>query len=64
MEESRIERFLDIGARNKGSLPMPLKYYGAHTGRWSGLDKVNMQNLPSRDVKKESIKECNTPTKR
>jgi DNA polymerase len=63
MEESRIERFLDIGARNKGSLPMPLKYYGAHTGRWSGLDKVNMQNLPSRDVKKKALKNAILPPK-
>lgn len=34
IEESRIERFISIGARNKGLLPIPLKYYGAHTGRW------------------------------
>jgi len=56
IEESRIERFLDIGARNKGKLPIPLKYYGAHTGRWAGSDKVNFQNLPSRDVKKKALK--------
>lgn len=56
IEESRIERFLGIGARNKGKLPIPLKYYGAHTGRWAGSDKVNFQNLPSRDVKKKALK--------
>lgn len=56
MEESRIKRFLDIGARNKGLLPVPLKYYGAHTGRWSGQDKINFQNLPSRDPKKRALK--------
>jgi DNA polymerase I-like protein with 3'-5' exonuclease and polymerase domains len=56
IEESRIERFIDIGARNKGKLPIPLKYYGAHTGRWSGSDKVNFQNLPSRDKKKKALK--------
>jgi DNA polymerase I-like protein with 3'-5' exonuclease and polymerase domains len=56
IEESRIERFIGIGARNKGKLPIPLKYYGAHTGRWSGSDKVNFQNLPSRDVKKKALK--------
>lgn len=56
LEESRITRFLDIGARNKGKLPIPLKYYGAHTGRWSGSDKVNFQNLPSRDKKKKTLK--------
>jgi DNA polymerase len=56
IEESRIERFLQIGARNKGRLPIPLKYYGAHTGRWAGSDKVNFQNLPSRDKKKKALK--------
>ena len=56
IEESRIERFISIGARNKGMLPIPLKYYGAHTGRWSGSDKVNFQNLPSRDKKKKALK--------
>ena len=56
MEESRIKRFLDIGYRNKGHLPVPLKYYGAHTGRWAGLDKINLQNLPSRDPKKKALK--------
>jgi len=56
IEESRIERFIGIGARNKGKLSIPLKYYGAHTGRWAGSDKVNFQNLPARDVKKKALK--------
>jgi len=56
IEESRIERFIGVGARNKGCLPIPLKYYGAHTGRWAGSDKVNFQNLPSRDKKKKALK--------
>ena len=56
IEESRIERFIAVGARNKGKLPIPLKYYGAHTGRWAGSDKVNFQNLPSRDKKKKALK--------
>jgi DNA polymerase len=56
IEESRIERFIDIGKRNSGLLPIPLKYYGAHTGRWAGMDKVNFQNLPSRDKKKKALK--------
>jgi DNA polymerase len=58
IEESRIERFIDVGARNKGRLPIPLKYYGAHTGRWAGSDKVNFQNLPSRDKKKKALKQA------
>ena len=56
LEESRIERFIGIGGRNRGRLPIPLKYYGAHTGRWAGMDSVNLQNLPSRDKKKKTLK--------
>jgi len=56
LEESRIERFIRIRGRNRGRLPIPLKYYGAHTGRWAGLDAINLQNLPSRDKKKKALK--------
>jgi DNA polymerase I-like protein with 3'-5' exonuclease and polymerase domains len=56
IEESRIERFIGIGGRNRGRIPIPLKYYGAHTGRWAGTDSVNFQNLPSRDKKKKTLK--------
>jgi DNA polymerase len=34
LEETRTERFIKIAER--GTLPVPLRYYGAHTGRWSG----------------------------
>jgi len=61
LEESRIERFINVGKRNKGYLPIPLKYYGAHTGRWAGSDKVNFQNLPSRDKKKKTLKNAVIP---
>lgn len=61
IEESRIQRFIEIGSRNKGKLPIPLKYYGAHTGRWAGSDKVNFQNLPSRDKKKKALKNAIIP---
>tara|TARA_B100001250_G_C19781730_1_gene782172 strand:- start:501 stop:1994 length:1494 start_codon:yes stop_codon:yes gene_type:complete len=44
IEEKRTQRFLDIADR--GTLPIPLRYYAAHTGRWGGSDKINMQNLP------------------
>jgi len=61
LEEKRIERFMEIGRRNKGMIPVPLKYYGAHTGRWSGQDKINFQNLPSRDAKKKALKKSIVP---
>lgn len=46
LEETRTERFISIAER--GPLPVPIKYYAAHTGRWGGDDKINLQNLPSR----------------
>jgi len=46
LEETRTQRFIDIAKR--GSLPVPIRYYAAHTGRFGGDDKINMQNLPSR----------------
>lgn len=44
LEETRTEAF--IGISERGPLPILLNYYGAHTGRASGGDKVNLQNLP------------------
>jgi DNA polymerase I-like protein with 3'-5' exonuclease and polymerase domains len=44
IEETRTQRFLEIADR--GPIPIMLNYYGAHTGRFSGGDKVNLQNLP------------------
>jgi len=55
MEESRIERFIGIGRRNSGYIPVPLRYYAAHTGRWGGDDKLNLQNLPRKSLLKDSI---------
>ena len=46
LEETRTQRFIDIAKR--GTLPVPVRYYAAHTGRWGGSDKINLQNLPSR----------------
>jgi DNA polymerase len=56
MEEGRIESFVEIAQRNNHKLPIPLNIYGAHTSRWSGKDKINLQNLPSRDPKKKALK--------
>jgi DNA polymerase III epsilon subunit-like protein len=54
IEETRTQRFIGIGKR--GSLPIPLRYYAAHTGRWGGTDKLNLQNLPSRGPNAKQIK--------
>ena len=53
LEETRTERFINIAAR--GTLPVPLRYYAAHTGRWGGDDKVNLQNLPRKSLLKKAI---------
>ena len=61
MEEGRIKRFMATGLRHNGMIPVPLKYYGAHTGRWAGIDSINFQNLPSRDPKKKALKNSIVP---
>lgn len=43
--ETRAGRFLEAG-KNGWALPVLLNFYGAHTGRWSAGNKMNMQNLP------------------
>jgi DNA polymerase len=53
LEETRTVRF--IGIADRGLLPIPLRYYAAHTGRWGGDDKVNLQNLPRNSPLKGSI---------
>lgn len=46
MEQTRTATFLDIAQR--GLMPIPLRYSAAHTGRYGGSDKVNLQNLSKR----------------
>jgi DNA polymerase len=53
IEETRTERFIEIAQR--GLFPIPLRYYAAHTGRWGGDDKVNLQNLPRGSMLKKAI---------
>jgi len=54
LEETRTERFIRIAER--GTLPVPLRYYAAHTGRWGGDDKINLQNIPRKSPLKKAIK--------
>jgi len=55
LERTRAQRFLDISRR--GTLPVPLNYYGAHTGRWSASkgSGINMQNMKRGSFLRKSI---------
>ena len=45
LNETRAQRFLDA-INAEGCIPAPLRYYAAHTGRFGGTEKINLQNLP------------------
>ena len=53
IEETRTENLLEVA--NRGTLPILLNYYGAHTGRFSGGDKLNLQNLPRSGALRKSL---------
>lgn len=44
----RVQRIQGQARAAGGLLPVPLKYHGAHTGRDSGGQKINLQNLGSK----------------
>jgi len=53
LEETRTRSL--IGVAERGPLPILLNYYGAHTGRFSGGDKMNLQNLPRSGALRRSL---------
>lgn len=54
IHETRAERLISIARLTpEHRLQVPIAYSGAHTHRFSGLDKLNLQNLPNRgDLRK------------
>jgi len=45
LHTKRIESMEKQSAANGGILRTPLNYYGGHTGRWSGGEGINLQNM-------------------
>ena len=53
LEETRTEAFLGVASR--GKLPILINYYGGHTGRGSGGDKINPQNMTRGGALRRSV---------
>jgi DNA polymerase len=61
LEEKRAEKLLAISAlpwAQPASMPIPLRYAGAHTHRLSGEWKINMQNLPRATTAGSKLRQC------
>ena len=54
INETRAQRFIDA-AHDDGTISVPLKYYAAHTGRFGGTEKINMQNMPRNSPIREAL---------
>jgi DNA polymerase len=61
-EETRTEKMLALSLKHwpdnlgQGWAPVPLRYFGAHTGRFSGSDGFNWQNFKRGSRIREAIK--------
>lgn len=56
INETRLRRFQGVAASTKDRwLAAPLLYYGAHPGRFSGFDKLNLQNLGRKSMLRRAI---------
>ena len=58
IEETRAERFMN-SVNKDGTFSVPLRYYAAHTGRFGGTEKLNLQNLPRGSALRTSL--CSPP---
>lgn len=53
LAETRAKRMIEIAQR--GTLPVYLKYYAAHTGRLGGGDAMNLQNLTRKSTLRRAL---------
>lgn len=62
LEETRLLRLQGVAAATAEKLlAVPLLYYGAHTGRMSGMDSLNLQNLPRPKGKARGLRHALVP---
>lgn len=54
-EITRCDRFLSTAAFTGSLMPVPLVYYSAHTGRYGGGEKLNLQNLPRKSMLRQAL---------
>lgn len=54
IEETRTQRLMGVASR--GTLPVPLGYWAAHTGRAGGRDGINLQNVGRTSPIRQAIK--------
>jgi DNA polymerase len=54
IERTRVQQFIELEELTS-RLPVPLLYYGAHTGRFSGMMGINLQNLPRGSALRKSV---------
>jgi len=56
INETRLERLKAVAACTPEHwLAVPLLYYGAHPGRFSGLDKLNLQNMGRKSALRRAV---------
>ena len=58
-----LKKFESLQSRRRddGTVPVYLKYFGGHTGRWSGDAGINFQNLPQGDLFNVNMRHCLVP---
>jgi len=54
--ETRAERILLHSRLNGGKLAVPISYYAAHTGRYGGTNKINVQNFQAGSAHRRALK--------
>jgi DNA polymerase len=55
IDRTRVQTYLDI-ERVCPTLPVPLMYYAAHTGRFGGMMGLNVQNLPQKGALRNALR--------